>query len=79
MVGPFQGHGAGEYQVGFLNSLEYNLAKDGYTLTPYSQFLSLALTVRDRLIERWIISKQQYHDTTSSGDIICQWNSSWAG
>jgi starch phosphorylase len=58
----FKGMEEENIRLGFLNSLEYNLAKDKYTLTPYSQFLSLALTVRDRLIERWIISKQQYHE-----------------
>jgi starch phosphorylase len=58
----FKGMEEENIRLGFLNSLEYNLAKDRYTLTPYSQFLSLALTVRDRLIERWIISKQQYHE-----------------
>jgi starch phosphorylase len=58
----FKGMEEEHIKLGFLNSLEYNLAKDRYTLTPYSQFLSLALTVRDRLIERWIISKQQYHE-----------------
>ncbi len=58
----FKGMGRENVRLGFLNSLEYNLAKDKYSLTPYSQFLSLAYTVRDRLIERWIISKQQYHD-----------------
>jgi glycogen phosphorylase len=58
----FKGMEEENIRLGFLNSLEYNLAKDKYSLTPYSQFLSLALTVRDRLIERWIISKQQYHE-----------------
>jgi starch phosphorylase len=58
----FKGMELENVRLGFLNNLEYSLAKDKYSLTPYSQFLSLAYTVRDRLIERWIISKQQYHE-----------------
>jgi starch phosphorylase len=58
----FKGMERDNVRLGFLNNLEYNLAKDKYSLTPYAQFLSLAYTVRDRLIERWIISKQQYHE-----------------
>jgi starch phosphorylase len=58
----FKGMSQDNVRLGFLNNLEYCLAKDKYSLTPYSQFLSLAYTVRDRLIERWIISKQQYHE-----------------
>jgi glycogen phosphorylase len=58
----FKGMEVENVRLGFLNNLEYNLAKDKYSLTPYSQFLSMAYTVRDRLIERWIISKQQYHE-----------------
>ena len=57
----FKGMKREDVRLGFLNNLEYNLAKDKYSLTPYAQFLSLAYTVRDRLIERWITSKQQYH------------------
>ncbi len=46
---------------GFLNNLEYNIAKDEYTLTQHDQFLSLAYTIRERLIERWILTQQTYH------------------
>lgn len=45
----------------FLSNLEYNLSKDEYTFTSYDQFLSLAYTIRDRLVEDWIITQQQYH------------------
>jgi len=58
----FKGMEKDDVRIGFLNNLEYNLAKDKYSLTPYSEFLSMALTVRDRLIERWIMTKQQYHE-----------------
>ncbi len=46
----------------FINNLEYNIAKDKYTLTEYDKFLSLSYTVRERLIERWIATQQLYHN-----------------
>jgi starch phosphorylase len=58
----FKGMNKEDIHRGFLNNLEYNIAKDQYTMTPYDKFLSLAYTVRDRLIERWITTQQHYHD-----------------
>lgn len=46
----------------FLSNMEYNIAKDKYSLTLYDQYLSLSYSVRERLIERWISSRQQYHN-----------------
>ena len=57
----YKGMTADDIRRGFLNNLEYNIAKDKYSLTPYDQFLSMSYTVRERLIERWIASRQQYH------------------
>jgi starch phosphorylase len=57
----FKGMSADDIRLGFLNNLEYNLAKDKYSLTEYDQFLSMSYTVRERLIERWIATRQQYH------------------
>jgi glycogen phosphorylase len=57
----FKGKKVEDIRRGFLSNLEYSLAKDRYSLTLYDQFLSLSLTVRERLIERWIASRQQYH------------------
>ena len=57
----FKGKNIEDIRRGFLSNLEYNIAKDRFSLTPYDQFLSLSLTVRERLIERWIASRQQYH------------------
>ncbi|HEY7676778.1 MAG TPA: glycogen/starch/alpha-glucan phosphorylase [Candidatus Methylomirabilis sp.] len=48
-------------QTGFVNHLTYSLAKDEYSATPHDRFVSLALTVRDRLIERWIATQQAYY------------------
>jgi hypothetical protein len=38
----------------FVHNLEFALAKDEYSATGHDNFKSLALTVRDRLFERWI-------------------------
>ena len=57
----FKGMTTDNIRLGFLNNLEYNLAKDKFSLTPYDEFLSLSYTVRERLIERWIMTRQQYH------------------
>ncbi len=40
---------------------EYNLSKDEYTATKNDNFLSLAIAIRDRLVERWIKTQQRYH------------------
>src|SRR4030088_1978291 len=45
----------------FTNHLLYSLAKDQYSATERDRFVSLALTVRDRLIERWISTQQRYY------------------
>src|SRR5713101_186173 len=45
----------------FTNHLLYSLAKDQYTATALDRYMSLALTVRDRLIERWISTQQRYY------------------
>jgi starch phosphorylase len=58
----YKGMSADDIRRGFLNNLEYSIAKDKYSLTPYDQFLSMSYTVRERLIERWIASRQQYHN-----------------
>jgi len=46
----------------FANHLKYSLAKDHYSSTVMDNYYSLALTVRDRLIERWIKTQQTYHN-----------------
>src|SRR5438552_1532444 len=45
----------------FTNHLLYSLAKDQYSATPRDRFMSLAMTVRDRLIERWMSTQQRYY------------------
>ena len=58
----FKGKTVEDIRRGFLSNLEYNLARDRFSLTPYDEFLSLSYTVRERLIERWIASQQKYHE-----------------
>jgi len=45
----------------FANHLEYSLSKDQYTCTLRDLYHSLALAVRDRLVEQWIHTQQTYH------------------
>jgi glycogen phosphorylase len=45
----------------FVHNLEFALAKDEFSATERDKFNSLALTVRDRLIERWIETQQTYY------------------
>ena len=45
----------------FVNHMEYSLGKDEYAATAQDSYSSLALTTRDRLIERWICTQQTYY------------------
>jgi len=46
----------------FMHNRSFGLAKDHYTATNYDNFQSVALSVRDFLIVRWILTQQRYHD-----------------
>ena len=46
----------------FSNHLLFSQAKDQYSATTHDRFMSLAFTVRDRLVERWIATQQRYYD-----------------
>ena len=48
-----------------VNHLEFSLAKDEYSSTQRDRFKSLALAVRDRLIERWVETQQTYYNESS--------------
>lgn len=48
-------------QDDFAWHLRYTLAKDRYTSTDRDLYQSLALSVRDRMIERWIATQNTYH------------------
>ncbi|MBU8922447.1 MAG: glycogen/starch/alpha-glucan phosphorylase [Bacteroidales bacterium] len=51
-----------DIQESFANHLEYSLSKDQYTATLRDLYFSLALAVRDRMIEQWIKTQQLYYD-----------------
>ncbi|MBM4054643.1 MAG: glycogen/starch/alpha-glucan phosphorylase [Planctomycetes bacterium] len=46
----------------FARHLESSLAKDAYTATRLDLYTSLAYTVRDHLIDRWIATQQTYYN-----------------
>jgi len=48
-------------KLSFQNHLKYTLAKDHFSATERDRYYALALTVRDRLIEKWIATSQQYY------------------
>ncbi len=45
----------------FAHHLEHSLAKDTFSATRLDFYKSLALTVRDRLVERWIATQEEYY------------------
>ncbi|MCS6885111.1 MAG: glycogen/starch/alpha-glucan phosphorylase [Acidobacteriota bacterium] len=49
-------------KTSFLDHLEFSLGRDTYTSTPLTAFQSLVLTIRDRLIEKWLKTQQTYYD-----------------
>ncbi|PKN79241.1 MAG: glycogen phosphorylase [Candidatus Cloacimonetes bacterium HGW-Cloacimonetes-1] len=44
----------------FMNHLEYSLIKDTTTVTPWDVYYALSLSLRDRLIERWLRTQYEY-------------------
>lgn len=49
-----------EIKAPFLNHLEYSLIKDTTTVKPWDVYYALSLTLRDRLIERWLRTQYEY-------------------
>lgn len=58
---PHKGMDGKSIITSFVNHLEYSLAKDEYSATPLDYYKSIALTLRDRLFERWIDTMQTYY------------------
>ncbi|MBF0564084.1 MAG: glycogen/starch/alpha-glucan phosphorylase [Nitrospirae bacterium] len=48
-------------KASFLNHLKYSLVKDGYSATKRDLYKCVALTVRDRLVQRWLKTQQDYY------------------
>ncbi len=44
----------------FLSHLEYSLAKDTTTVQPWDIYFALSLSLRDRLIDRWLRTQYEY-------------------
>ena len=57
-----QGRDATSLARGFAEHLKYTLANDRYTATTYDKYQALAMTVRDRLINRWLKTQQTHHN-----------------
>ena len=49
----------------FIHHRRYSLAKDLYSATDFDNYRSMAISIRDRLIEKWILTQQRYHDENS--------------
>ncbi|MBU1086760.1 MAG: glycogen/starch/alpha-glucan phosphorylase [Candidatus Omnitrophica bacterium] len=48
-------------EISFQDNRQYALAKDQYAATLHDNFLAVSLAIRDRLVERWIVTQQGYH------------------
>jgi starch phosphorylase len=57
----FLGMDVESLEESFVHNLEFAQAKDEFSATEYDNFRSLALTVRDRLFERWIVTQQGFY------------------
>ena len=49
-------------RLSFVANREYSLAKDKYSATFYDDFLATSISVRDRIVERWMLTQQRYHN-----------------
>ena len=49
-------------RVSFIANREYGLAKDKYTATLYDDFMATSIAIRDRIVERWMVTQEKYHD-----------------
>ena len=56
------GSDAESLKQSFAHHLAYSLAKDEFTSTPRDCYTSLAMTVRDRLVRKWIETQQTYYN-----------------
>lgn len=61
----------------FVHHLKYSFAKDEYTATLRDSYNSLALSVRDALIDRWIETQQTYYRQDVMGLLPIHGISDW--
>ncbi|MCG2712524.1 MAG: glycogen/starch/alpha-glucan phosphorylase [Candidatus Omnitrophica bacterium] len=48
-------------ELSFKDNRQYVLAKDQYSATRHDNFMAMAMAIRDRIVERWIMTQQAYH------------------
>ena len=46
----------------FKHHLKYTLVDDKFSATKMDHFISLALSVRDHLVDKWLQTQQSYYD-----------------
>ncbi len=49
-------------RISLVNHLSYTRAKDTFSATEHDKYLSLAYTIRDRMVERWSKTQQTYYN-----------------
>ena len=54
------GLGSNDFKNSFQDNLKYRLIKDPQTATDYDRYLSMAYTIRDRLVENWVDTQKAY-------------------
>ena len=69
-----KGYDAQALKSAILCNLEYRLAKDQYSATNYDRFLSTAYSIVERLVERWIVTQQTYHNKNPRRIYYFSWN-----
>ncbi len=57
-----KGMDAGALALSIRNHLKYALSKDPPGSTPHDRYWSLALAIRDRLVDRWMKTQRTYYD-----------------
>ncbi|MFP4522467.1 MAG: glycogen/starch/alpha-glucan phosphorylase [Fibrobacterota bacterium] len=57
----YKGMTAEAVKMSFRNNLKYRQAKDKYSATDYDRYLSIANTVMDRMVDRWLHTQREYH------------------
>ena len=58
----YHGMDAQSLKWSFQDHLEFSLAKNRFTTTDFDRFFAAALTVRDRLVERWMRTQDVYYE-----------------
>ncbi len=56
-----KGMDVSELEISFVDHLEFSLAKDRYSATLLDCYKALCYSVRDRLVERWVMTQQTYY------------------